>query len=156
MAERDDRNWAALGEAIRARRRELGIHTQTAAAQRAGIDLNTWNKAERGRSVGGRGLQAIAKLLEWDPGMPHAILTRAEAPEAAVPGVGDARTPALAVIPMSTSMAVSGAILRALAVAWERENGQALVAADMCTESTPWGPAIVVRDPHATEETGDA
>ncbi|MEU8278207.1 helix-turn-helix domain-containing protein [Microbispora bryophytorum] len=151
MSDRDDRNWAALGEAIRARRRELGIHTQTAAAQRAGIDINTWNKAERGRSVGGRGLQAIAELLEWDPGVPHAILTRADAPEAAASGVGDARTPPLVVIPLSTSMAVSGAILRALAMAWEHENGQALVAADMCTESTPWGPAIVVHAPQAPD-----
>lgn len=143
MADRDDYNWAALGEAIRARRRQLGILTQTAAAARSGIDLNTWNRAERGQQVGARALTAISEVLGWEPGTPNEILTRVDAAP-------------LAVIPLSTSMGVSGAILRALAVAWERETGQTLMAGDMCTEPTPWGQAFVVRDPRTTEETGDA
>lgn len=138
MSDRDDRNWEALGEAIRARRRALGIHTQTAAADRSGIDINTWNKAELGRPVGSRALKAITQLLDWDPGTPHALLMRE-------------RTSPLVVIPLTTSMGVSAAILRALADAWRDEHGQTLTAGEMPTESTPWGPAIVVRAPQAPD-----
>ncbi|MGI5161419.1 helix-turn-helix domain-containing protein [Microbispora sp. CA-102843] len=145
MADRDDYDWAALGRAICARRIELGIPSQTAAAERAGININSWNKAETGKPVGGRILQTIAHVLGWEPGTPHEILTHAYRRD----------VPPLAVIPLPTGLDMGAAILRALADAWQRERGQSLVAGDMATEPTPWGPAIVIRAPHdaTTEET---
>lgn len=55
--------------------------------------------------------------------------------------------PILAVIPLPARLEVSGAILGTLADVWEREHGQVLTTGHMATESTPWGMALVIREP---------
>lgn len=71
-------------------------------------------------------------------------------PEAMPPVVVPARStdgPPLAVIPLPARLEVSAAILGALADVWEREHGQTLTSEHMTTESTPWGTALVIREP---------
>lgn len=68
------RDWAALGDAIRRRRFEMGIPTQRAAANRAGIHLNTWHRLEIGQPIRMTSLAAIATALQWPASYPAAIL----------------------------------------------------------------------------------
>ncbi|MEU8196358.1 helix-turn-helix transcriptional regulator [Microbispora amethystogenes] len=152
MAEADDYDWEVLGQAIHVRRRELSIPSQAVAAEQAGVHPNTWNRAERGLSIGDSSLHAIAEVLQWDPGTPLAILRGADPAAAGALRSGDTRTPPLAVIPLSTGLEISAAILGALADAWESTHDHTLRTGDMSTEPTPWGPAIVVRDPTAADD----
>ncbi|GII87090.1 hypothetical protein Ssi03_50800 [Sphaerisporangium siamense] len=55
--------------------------------------------------------------------------------------------PVLAVIPLPARLEVSAAILGALADVWEEHHGQTLTTAHMAEEFTPWGRALVIREP---------
>jgi len=78
-------DWAALAELVRARRRELGIPTQEAAAEPTGISKNTWQRLEMGRPIGPSSLSAIAARLGWPPSYPVAVLQQGK--DAPVPAV---------------------------------------------------------------------
>jgi transcriptional regulator with XRE-family HTH domain len=43
----------------------LGIPTQAAAADLAGISINTWQRLENGQQISMSSLSAIAKALQW-------------------------------------------------------------------------------------------
>ncbi|GII89644.1 hypothetical protein Ssi03_76340 [Sphaerisporangium siamense] len=55
--------------------------------------------------------------------------------------------PVLAVIPLPARLEVTAAVLGALAGVWEEQHGQVLTMADAPEESTPWGRALVIREP---------
>jgi hypothetical protein len=59
--------------------------------------------------------------------------------------------PVLAVIPLPAPVATMCTVILALADLWEREYGQTLTNAHMTTETTPWGEALVVREPARPE-----
>lgn len=69
-----DEHWDALAKAVRDRRRELGIPTQKAAAELAGISQNTWQRLESGKPISLTSLNAVADVLGWPPSLPTAIL----------------------------------------------------------------------------------
>lgn len=151
--------WDALGQAIHIRRRELGIRSQAAAAELAGIALNTWNRAECGRPVGDDTLRAIATALQWDPGVPLTILRGTDPVMVGAiraTGTGGPGTPPLAVIPLATGLEIAAAILGALADAWETQHGQVLTTGNTTTEPTAWGPCMVVRAPGQRTEVDRA
>jgi hypothetical protein len=58
--------------------------------------------------------------------------------------------PILAVIPLPARLEVTAAILGALATVWEEHHGQVLTMAHSAEESTPWGTALVIREPEKT------
>jgi hypothetical protein len=55
--------------------------------------------------------------------------------------------PILAVIPLPARLEVAGAVLGALATAWEEHHDQVLTMDHAAEESTPWGRALVIREP---------
>lgn len=67
-------NWKALARHVQDRRRVLGIPSQKAAADLAGIHLNTWSRLETGNSISRNSLVRVAHALEWPPGRPWLIL----------------------------------------------------------------------------------
>ncbi|MEV7908383.1 hypothetical protein [Streptomyces anulatus] len=56
------------------------------------------------------------------------------------------RPPPLVVIPLPARLTVVSALLDALGGAWEADHGTPLTTARMSHETTPWGPALVVRE----------
>lgn len=65
--------WAGLGERVRAARSGLGLSPR-AAALRAGLDPRTWQRVESGSPVQEQRLDALDRLLGWEPGGSRAYL----------------------------------------------------------------------------------
>ncbi|MER7131324.1 helix-turn-helix domain-containing protein [Streptosporangium saharense] len=72
--EESSSRWHVLAEAVKDRRRALGIPTQKAAADLAGFSLNTWQRLESGKQISLTSLSAVAAALQWAPSYPTAIL----------------------------------------------------------------------------------
>jgi transcriptional regulator with XRE-family HTH domain len=70
----DGAHWPALAQAVRDRRRELGIPTQRTAAELAGISQSTWQRLENATPISMTTLKAVADVLRWDPSYPPALL----------------------------------------------------------------------------------
>ncbi|WP_200309177.1 helix-turn-helix transcriptional regulator [Streptomyces adelaidensis] len=64
-----NRDWKRLGDAIKARREELGMTTQQALADAAGVTRQTVQSLESGkpRKRTPKALNAVAKALGWGP-----------------------------------------------------------------------------------------
>lgn len=73
-----ERHWAALARLVRDRRLELAIPSQKAAAERANMHVNTWNKVENGQPVRMHSLESLAHVLRWHPSYVMAILREGE------------------------------------------------------------------------------
>ncbi|MER5647279.1 helix-turn-helix domain-containing protein [Streptosporangium sp. NPDC002524] len=69
-----NRHRALLGQAVRNRRRELGIPTQRAAAELADLSHNTWQRLESGKQISLTSLNAVAEVLGWPMSYPTSIL----------------------------------------------------------------------------------
>ncbi|OPG13664.1 helix-turn-helix transcriptional regulator [Microbispora sp. GKU 823] len=78
-------DWPTLARTVRERRQQLGIPTQQAAAERAGLSLNSWQRLEAGTPVSVRTVQAAARVLGWRPGALMAVLNGHPAPDAPAP-----------------------------------------------------------------------
>lgn len=68
MSNPDEVAWQVAGDQVRARRVELGL-TQQEAAARADVGSSTWLLLERGRQQSFRSLTlaAVARALRWTP-----------------------------------------------------------------------------------------
>ncbi|MEU7831329.1 helix-turn-helix transcriptional regulator [Nonomuraea sp. NPDC049129] len=75
-----DGDWVAVGRAVRERRREIGIPTQRAAAERSGVSKNTWQRLEMGKPVSMTSLVDVAACLRWEESAPWALLRGDGAP----------------------------------------------------------------------------
>ncbi|KAF0647118.1 MULTISPECIES: helix-turn-helix domain-containing protein [Streptomyces] len=77
-----NRDWARLGRAIKARREQLGLTTQQALADAAGVTRQTVQSLESGkpRSRMPATVAAVEKALQWDPGEASRILTEPSSP----------------------------------------------------------------------------
>ncbi|UUS30875.1 MULTISPECIES: helix-turn-helix transcriptional regulator [Streptomyces] len=75
-----NRDWARLGRAIKARREQLGMTTQQALADAAGVTRQTVQALEAGRvrSRMPAAMAAIERALQWEPGEASRILTGAD------------------------------------------------------------------------------
>ena len=74
--ERMTRDWKRLGLAIKARREELGLATQQALADAAGVKRQTVNALEKGteRTRMPQTISLVEKALQWEPGTASRIL----------------------------------------------------------------------------------
>lgn len=72
-----NRDWDVLGRAIKARREELGLTTQQALADAAGVTRQSVQSLESGkqRSRMPATIPAIEKSLGWEPGSAARILS---------------------------------------------------------------------------------
>lgn len=78
-----NRDWKRLGLAIKARREELGMTTQQALADTAGVTRQTVQSLEAGkeRSRMPAAIAPVEEALKWEPGTVARILTgETEAP----------------------------------------------------------------------------
>lgn len=67
-----------LGQRVRQRREDLGL-SQPAAADRAGINRDTWRNMENGsRDIRSYNHRAVERALQWQPGSVEAILAGGE------------------------------------------------------------------------------
>lgn len=75
-----DRDWKRLGSAIKARREELGMTTQQALADKAGVTRQSVQSLEAGkeRSRMPATVSAIEKALQWPAGAAARLLTGSE------------------------------------------------------------------------------
>jgi DNA-binding XRE family transcriptional regulator len=80
--ERMTRDWKRLGHAIKARREELGMATQQALADAAGVKRQTVQALESGRqrSRMPASIGSIEKALAWEPGTIARILAAGDTP----------------------------------------------------------------------------
>jgi DNA-binding XRE family transcriptional regulator len=80
--ERMTRDWKRLGLAIKARREELGMSTQQALADAAGVTRQSVQSLESGRprSRMPASVPAIEKALDWEPGTAARTLSGESAP----------------------------------------------------------------------------
>lgn len=67
--------WKAFGDAVRARRLELG-YTQDEAAERGGVSGTTWRNIEKanGTSYRALSLSGVCRALDWPPNAYSQIL----------------------------------------------------------------------------------
>lgn len=72
-----DRDWKRLGRTIKARREELGMATQQALADKAGVTRQTVQSLEGGKERKRMpvAIAAVERALEWEPGSAARILT---------------------------------------------------------------------------------
>lgn len=108
-------SWEQLGVAVRARRKELGL-TQEAAAAAAEISVERLRDVERNRRPGKfwpRVRTGLETALEWEPGSVEAVLAGGVATpkqsklaqgDGAAPGVGDRYTLARQVLSMRATL----------------------------------------------------
>ena len=73
----DERDWARLGDYIRARREKLKLSRED-LAMRTGVSYRTIGEAERRRPVNENTLTAIDGGLGWPPGASRRILAGGE------------------------------------------------------------------------------
>ncbi|MFE7972950.1 helix-turn-helix transcriptional regulator [Streptomyces shenzhenensis] len=74
------RDWKRLGDAIKARREELGIHTQQALADAAGVTRQSVQSLESGteRTRMPASIRPVEKALDWEPGTASRFLSPAQ------------------------------------------------------------------------------
>lgn len=79
------KTWADVGQAVTARRHELGL-TQTAASMLSETSLSTWQKLEaRSTAPAARSLRKMATALRWPADFADQILAGVDKPEGEIP-----------------------------------------------------------------------
>ncbi|MEU6057930.1 helix-turn-helix domain-containing protein [Streptomyces sp. NPDC047097] len=75
-----NRDWERLGRAVKARREQLGLATQQALAEAAGVTRQSVQSLEAGkqRSRMPVTISAVEAALQWEPGEASRILTAAD------------------------------------------------------------------------------